>query len=40
MAKGQKKSTKEVRKPKAAKIKVEPATNLFAKGNLSPTDKK
>jgi hypothetical protein len=36
MAKGQKKSNKEVRKPKADKPKTESAAPLFAKGNLTP----
>ncbi|ESQ79711.1 hypothetical protein [Asticcacaulis sp. YBE204] len=41
MAKGQKKSNKEVRKPKAAKVKIEAvATTGFAKGNLSPVSSK
>jgi hypothetical protein len=36
MAKGQKRSTREARKPKQAKAKPEPATKSF----LSPTPKK
>ncbi|MCA1934810.1 MAG: hypothetical protein LDL37_05120 [Asticcacaulis sp.] len=40
MAKGQKKSNKEIRKPKAAKVKIEPAATAgFAKGTLSPAKK-
>ncbi len=38
MAKGQKKSNKEVRKPKAGKVAASPAaTPLFANGSLTPT---
>ena len=36
MAKEQKRSTKEAKKPKAAKPAVEPKTSLFTKGSLIP----
>ena len=41
MAKGQKKSSKEIRKPKKDKSKVKAAeTPLFANGSLTPTNSK
>jgi hypothetical protein len=36
MAKGQKKSNKEVRKPKADKVKAAPATAGFANASKTP----
>ncbi|MDI7776169.1 hypothetical protein [Asticcacaulis sp. EMRT-3] len=36
MAKGQKKSTREVRKPKADKAATQKAAPLFANGSLTP----
>jgi hypothetical protein len=36
MAKGQKKSNKEIRKPKATKVAATAGTPLFAKGALTP----
>ena len=37
MAKGQKKSNKEIRKPKASKVVATAAAPLFANGSLTPT---